>query len=111
MEQATDYSDLEKQLRDKKTELTARLERINQNVRRGLDTDSEERAQQLEDQEVVDALGNEAREELVKVTEALERLSTGRFGICQECGAAIRPKRLVAYPHAEYCFQCAAAER
>ncbi len=41
-------------------ELTARLDHITANLRRGYEADSKERAKQLEDSEVVDALGYEA---------------------------------------------------
>jgi RNA polymerase-binding protein DksA len=101
------YSEFHQQLSDKKRDLSARLERINSNLRRGVDADSKERAKQLEDQEVVDALGNEAREEIEKITAALERLAAGTFGACIKCGAEIRDERLAAYPHAEYCMECA----
>ena len=52
--------ELFEQLLQKKDELNARLARIHLNIRRPLDADSKERAKELEDQEVVDALGNEA---------------------------------------------------
>ncbi|MGI9202768.1 MAG: TraR/DksA family transcriptional regulator [Woeseiaceae bacterium] len=91
----------------KKDELNQRLDRINANVRRQLDSDSKERAKELEDREVVDALGNEAREELQKVSAAIERLETGSFGVCVSCGTAIDQKRLVAHPYAEECMDCA----
>ena len=61
-------------LQRKKEELNARLERVKANVRRGYETDSKERAQQLADKEVVDALGNEAREELAMISIALQRM-------------------------------------
>jgi DnaK suppressor protein len=107
MQSASQYSALQDQLSARKAELVARLERIKLNVRRGVDADSEERAKQLEDQEVVDALGNEAREELTRVSQALDRLTTGTFGACLKCGADIGAKRLAAYPHAEDCISCA----
>jgi RNA polymerase-binding protein DksA len=91
----------------KKEELTERLDRINANVRRQLDSDSKERAKELEDREVVDALGNEAREELQKVSAALERLATGNFGVCITCGSAIDRNRLLVHPYAEACMDCA----
>jgi len=94
-------------LETKKAELTARLERITANLRRGYEADSKERAKQLEDSEVVDALGNEAREEIAKITAALKRIESGEFGICVECGATINPDRLAAYPYAEECIDCA----
>ena len=94
-------------LETKKAELMTRLERITANLRRGYEADSKERAKQLEDSEVVDALGNEARDEIAKITAALRRIETGEFGICAECGAAINPQRLAAYPYAEECIECA----
>jgi DnaK suppressor protein len=95
------------QLLSKKKELNARLERITANLRRGYEADSKERAKQLEDNEVVDALGNEAREEIAKISAAIERMDSGDFGICGECGAAIDPGRLNANPHADECIECA----
>ena len=95
------------QLEDKKAELSARLERITANLRRGLEADSKERAKQMEDSEVVDALGNEAREEMAKIAAALQRIDSGEFGTCIECGSAINPDRLAAYPYAEECIECA----
>ena len=42
-------------------------------------------------QEVVDALGNEARLELAKIMKALRRMDSGEFGTCAEC-AGDRPQ-------------------
>jgi DnaK suppressor protein len=98
---------LRAELETKKAELTARLERITANLRRGYDADSKERAKEMEDNEVVDALGNEAREELAKISAALHRFETGEFGTCIECGTAIEPARLAAYPYADECIDCA----
>ena len=94
-------------LEQKKTELTTRLERINANLRRGYEADSKERAKQLEDNEVVDALGNEAREELSKISAAMQRLDAGEYGICVECGLPINEGRLEVYPYADECIDCA----
>ena len=76
---------LKERLEQRRDELNSRLERITANVRRSLDSDSEERAKQLEDSEVVDALGNEARDELKRI--ALQRIQ--------------------AYPYATACIDCA----
>jgi RNA polymerase-binding protein DksA len=100
-------SGLRQELLRKKDELNARLERITANLRRGLESDSKERAKQLEDSDVVDALGNEAREELGKISATLRRMDSGDFGICNECGLAISKERLLAYPYAEECIDCA----
>ncbi len=94
-------------LEAKKEELTVRLERIHANLRRGSDADSKERAKQFEDNEVVDALGNEAREELAKISAALQRLDSDEYGLCAECGLAIEAGRLKVYPYADECIECA----
>lgn len=104
------YVDLRKQLEQKKEELTIRLERITANLRRGYHADSKERAKELEDSEVVDALGNEARAEIGKISAALRRMEAGDFGICVECGAEIERGRIDAYPYARECIDCARLE-
>ena len=101
------HQELRKVLQDKKQELTTRLEKIHANLRRGYEADSKERAKQLEDNEVVDALGNEAREELAKISSALQRLESGDYGLCIECGLPISEGRLKVYPYAVECIDCA----
>ncbi|MGI9236569.1 MAG: TraR/DksA family transcriptional regulator [Woeseiaceae bacterium] len=98
---------LRAELHKKKEELTARLSRISANLRRGYEADSKERAKQLEDNEVVDALGNEARTEIAKISAALKRMDSGAYGVCIECGTAIEEGRLKAYPYADECIDCA----
>lgn len=98
---------LREQLESKKDELSGRLDRITANVRRSLETDSKERAKQLEDNEVVDALGNEAREELLKISAALLRMDRGDYGLCSDCGGPIPSDRIQAYPYASECIDCA----
>lgn len=99
--------ELRQELLDKKSELTARLERISLNLQRGYNADSKEMAKELEDSEVVDALGNEARGEIAKITAALTRMDEGSFGFCTECGEPIDAKRVKAYPYADECIDCA----
>ena len=101
------YAQIRQALEEKKEELTTRLERIHQNVRRGYHADSKERAKELEDNEVVDALGNEARAEIAKISAALRRLDAGEYGICTECGLPIEDGRLEVYPYADECIECA----
>ncbi len=97
------------ELLQRKGELTERLERITATVRRGYEADSKERAQQLENSEVVDALGNEARAEITMISSALARMDSGDFGTCTECGLPINEARIKAYPYALECIDCARA--
>lgn len=43
---------------------------------------------------------------LLKIDEALERIDSGEFGICESCGADIAAKRLEARPVATLCIEC-----
>jgi RNA polymerase-binding protein DksA len=104
---AASHEALRAELNRKKEELTERLSKITANLRRGYEADSKERAKQLEDNEVVDALGNEARAEITKISAALKRLDAGDFGSCIECGLPIEEGRLKAYPYADECIECA----
>ncbi len=99
--------ELRQELLRKKDELNARLERITANLRRGLESDSKERAKQLEDSEVVDALGNDARNELRKISSTLQRMDSGDYGNCTTCGTGISNGRLLAHPYADECIDCA----
>lgn len=103
----SEHAALRAQLEAKKAELAARLERITANLRRGYDPDSKERAKEMEDSDVVDALGNEARAEMAKISAVLARFDRGEYGTCAGCGTAILPERLAAYPYAEDCIDCA----
>ena len=64
----------------RRKELANRLERIKDNLTSGRSADSQEQAQELENAEVVDALGNEARLELSQVARALEQIKNGTYG-------------------------------
>ena len=108
--QAHSYDALREQLEKKKEELTVRLERITENLRRGYHPDSKERAKELEDSEVVDALGNEARAEIRNISAALLRMEAGEYGICVECGTEIDHARIDAHPYAKKCIDCARME-
>ena len=97
-------------LQQQERELKQRLLRIGKNQRRPLESDSKERAIQLENQEVVDALGNEAQEELGLISAALARIAAGEFGLCTDCGNTISEQRLLAFPQAEKCIDCASLD-
>jgi RNA polymerase-binding protein DksA len=98
---------LRQRLLRRKEELMDRLERVTANLRRTLEADSAERAKQLEDREVVEQLGNDARAELAHIAAALRRMDSGAFGVCAECSADIDDARLEALPYARYCIDCA----
>lgn len=106
--QEKDLGALRAELEAQKGRLDARLARIKANVRRTLDADSKERAKELEDQEVVDALGIETTHELILINEALRRMDDGSYGRCADCDEPIASERLLASPHVLLCIDCAA---
>ena len=47
---------------------------------------------------------------LKKIEEALAKIDSGTFGICEACEEPIEPKRLEARPVAELCIRCKEAQ-
>ena len=70
--------------------------------------DSAEQAQERENDEVVDAIGNETRQSLHDIQVALDRIADGTYGECEVCGEDIGEGRLKAIPEATRCVNCAA---
>jgi RNA polymerase-binding protein DksA len=105
----TQYAQIQSQLLAKQAELARRLERIKENLTAGRSADSQEQAQELENAEVVDALGNEARTEISRIAKALEQIKNETYGVCADCGEQIPMARLEAYPFADRCIRCATA--
>ncbi len=46
--------------------------------------------------------------DLRQVEHALERSERGQYGICEDCGHDIPPRRLVVIPDATLCVSCQA---
>ena len=61
-------------LTKQRDELTARIEAINADFRQRLDADSEERAVQLENREVLEAIAKAATEDLQRIEKRLAEL-------------------------------------
>ena len=45
-------------------------------------------------------------QKITDVREALERLKTGAYGVCEDCDEQISPRRLHAIPWARVCVKC-----
>jgi RNA polymerase-binding protein DksA len=91
-------------------ELDDRLAKITDDVKHvdePLAKDFAEQATQSENDEVLDYLGNATRTEIEKVKQAISRLDSGNYGICEVCGEPISKERLKAIPYACMCIKCA----
>lgn len=51
-------------------------------------------------------VGKNQEETLREVEAALERIESGEYGGCQECGGEIPAERLEALPQTPYCIDC-----
>jgi DnaK suppressor protein len=106
-----DYQLIRENLLARRAELMSRLEQVTSDVRHEeepLSADFAEQATERENEEVMDALGSQARLELALVTSALRRIEADEFGECTKCGELIADRRLEALPFAETCIDCAA---
>ena len=102
-----EYEEIRAKLLAKQKELSVRLENIKRNITSGRSADSQEQAQELENAEVVDALGNEATLELSLIAKALDQIKNDTYGDCLDCAKPIPLARLRAHPFAERCIDCA----
>ncbi|GAB1689702.1 TraR/DksA family transcriptional regulator [Krasilnikovia sp. M28-CT-15] len=53
------------------------------------------------------ALLTAARERIAEVDDALRRVDTATYGVCERCGQPIARERLAVRPFARYCMACA----
>ena len=99
---------IRQQLNTRQTELADRLSSLKADAAQAHSRDWEEQAQERENDEVIEALGNEARQELSLVNRALERIESGTYNLCSQCGEEIALQRLRAVPYTNRCISCAA---
>jgi len=97
-------------LETKLKEYSMRADAIRKDLRHEeepVEKDSGEAAVQLENEEVLRGLLQEAEHERLLIANALNRLEQGKYGLCTRCGEEIEPARLKAIPEAERCMKCA----
>lgn len=88
-------------------ELGGRMSAIESELDQPKSKDLGEQAIDLEDDEVLETLGNAAQREVHELRAALKRLNAGTYGICANCDAPISDERLNAVPQARICKSCA----
>lgn len=97
----------ELRLVQRKEELDRRLHRIETDLERPADPDTEEQATERENDQVLERLGTAAVDEVRAIEAALVRIRQGRYGICSSCGSWLSEERLDALPYAPLCSNCA----
>lgn len=51
-------------------------------------------------------LSETQRQQILDIEAALERLDSGEYGICMNCGESIAPRRMEVRPFSRYCIDC-----
>lgn len=96
-----------KQIEDRIAELSENMQKISDDLDQPLPADLEDQAIDLEDDEVLEHLGQAHQQEVRLLNAALKRLEKGSYGICAKCGDPISQARLDAVPYAVLCRTCA----
>ncbi|MBL0690842.1 MAG: TraR/DksA family transcriptional regulator [SAR324 cluster bacterium] len=63
-------------------------------------------ASEQRNQEFIYLMGERDKRKLDQIQISLEKIESGDFGFCDECGEAISEKRLSAVPCASFCIDC-----
>jgi len=95
-------------------QLAVRLRRIRDDAAhrfQPLSADAGERAQETENDEVLQRLEQGTTDLIGQYQHAIERIDQGRYGTCEDCELPIETERLEALPQATRCKECAAAAR
>lgn len=98
------------QLQALRNQLTRRIEEIDADIhhkKEPVEKDFAEQVTQRENDDVLNAIDEEAQQTVYLIDAALARIKDGNYGICAHCGEKIPEKRLAALPYATTCIKCA----
>jgi len=99
---------LEAQL-DEAVKTLDKLEGHLRNTDRSVPQDWPEQAQFRENDEVLEALAGRTRHKIEDLQRALERLGSGEYGLCANCGKEIEAERREVLPTTTLCSSCSAS--
>lgn len=99
--------DTQRSLEQRLDTLTGRLSVIESELRSPGSSDSEDRAGESENREVLEQLSESEREEVLAIRTALGRIREGTYTKCSACGKEIQPARLETLPYTTRCVSCA----
>lgn len=102
-----DKHELGQQLKIKQNELVTRISAIENDFKNGRSQDFAEQATEMENDQVLTEIKQQAQVELNQVNSALNRLENNQYGVCEQCGNHIQHERLAALPYVQTCINCA----
>lgn len=97
-------------LKTLREELTRRIDAIDADVhhkKEPVEKDFAEQVTQRENDDVLNAIDEEAQQTVKLIDAALIRIESGNYGICAKCGIKIPDERLNALPYVTTCINCA----
>jgi RNA polymerase-binding protein DksA len=103
----SELSTIKKSLEERREVLMERISRVKTGMTEEHSADWSEQAQERQNDEVLEAIGNESRNELTQINQALGRIESGDYTNCSHCGEGISLKRLEAVPYTHFCINCA----
>lgn len=90
-------------------EITSRINAIEKDLRheeQAIEKDFAEQATQLENDEVLNSLDNEAKATVMEINKALLRIENNTYGTCTACNENIDEHRLAITPYVSMCVPC-----
>jgi len=103
----TDWTAQKQILEARLQELDEKLHKIEDTLEEPHTKDLEDFAQETEETEVMESLGNAGLKEIEMINAALKRIKDGTYGECQKCGDDILSERLAIVPFTPLCRNCA----
>lgn len=103
----SEFAEIREHLEQRLEALRRRNSKVQNSLRRERNPDSQERAQDAENDEVLERLDQGGLDEIAAIEGALQRIAAGTYGICATCEKPIPVGRLAALPFARTCINCA----
>jgi CBS domain-containing protein len=95
------------QLERRLDRVLARASAIEKDLRSAHDPDSQERAIERENDDVLERLQVSEQAHIAQIREAIERIDVGCYDACEKCGSPVGEARHAALPEAVRCLACA----
>ncbi len=103
----SDHAGLKAKLESKLRQLLERASEIENVLSDPGNSDWEENAIEMENDESLAVIGDVTKKEIENIKLALNRIESGHYGICSDCGEPIAKERLAAIPFTSTCIRCA----
>jgi DnaK suppressor protein len=104
------YQSIKENLLLRRNKIMERLERVENHLRhtdKPLEADFAEQAIERANDQVLEALDENMRQEVLQIDHAINLMEQGKYGVCEFCHKPISEKRLEALPYSNLCINCA----